>query len=150
MKNTDTKQLRAKADAIAARVAAALGLKSAPKCRRIVRRRGQGSPLGFSIPAWAARNEAYFAYYVAHEVCHADPRDSFPGHGPVFRRLEAIALAELNLEPIYERNGAGPYVEALKSKTTGALVCCTPKVGKWFRGPYDPPTVYTLPHGGAQ
>lgn len=145
MSNTN-KQLRAKADAIAARVARAIGLPKPPKCARITRRRGRGYTHAFSIPAWAAAHEAYFAYYVAHEVCHAHPQGQLPGHGYSFRRLEALALAELNMAPVYEKGGAGPYVDALTNLHTGNVVC----VRVWPLDPVDPPIVYTSSQGGAQ
>lgn len=129
--------LRKRANEIAARVAPALGLKKAPRCHRITRNRGRGYRHQFSVPIWAAKHDDYFAYYVAHEVVHAHSKAE-RNHGPEFRRLEAIALAELGLAPIYQKGGRGPYVEALVDASGGFLRC----VRLWPLDPTDPPTVY--------
>lgn len=115
------KHLRELADEIAASVATVIGLRCKPRCLRITRRRGWGYYDGrFSVPAWAANGPTeYFAYYVAHEVCHAEHG---PAHGPVFRAREVKALASLGLAPIYEKAGAGPYLDGLADANTNKMI----------------------------
>lgn len=111
------KHLRELANEIAASVARVLGFDFTPKCHRITRRRGRGSVRGFSVPSWAATGPTdYFAYYVAHEVCHTAGNYA---HDEKFRALELKALASLGLKPIYQNGGKGPYVEELHDYTTG-------------------------------
>lgn len=136
-KATRNAKLRQWADEIAARVAPIIGLKHTPRCQRITNRRGRGYRHAFSVPYWAAEHADYFAYYVAHEVCHAHPKAE-RNHGPNFRLLEGVVLAELGMAPVYQKDGRGPYVEALKDLRTGNVLC----VRLWPLDPCDPPTVY--------
>jgi hypothetical protein len=138
MKTPERNQhLRELADMIAEQVAPVIGLARAPKCDRITRRRGHGGHGRFSVPEWTAAPNApteYFAYYVAHEVCHS----KVLAHGPAFMEIEDKALAALGLRPV--RCAQGNYLAGL-TDLAGNLVCVRDKAApgsKWRGNPRRP------------
>ena len=67
-----------------------------------------------SIPLWAyGKGEAFFTYYVLHEISHIinyDTEGSERGHSEDFKQIEKTLLKDYGLIPIYKR----AYIKALK------------------------------------
>jgi hypothetical protein len=116
---------RAFASHLAAKHARRLG-KPAPKCVRIVKRRGasrawQGT---FSVPVWALEaHPAYAKYYVLHEAAHCFAGTH--GHGPDFRKVESEILEQEGIR-IVRLPGKHGYAAELRDVNTGEILC-----GRW-------------------
>jgi hypothetical protein len=115
-------QYREFANSLAARHARRLR-KPAPRCVRIVKRRGksrawQGT---FSVPVWAMEaHPAYAKYYVLHESAHCFA--GTPGHGPNFRKMEAELLESEGIR-IVRLPGKNGYAAELRDLATGQTLC---------------------------
>lgn len=52
------------------------------------------------IPKWAGDyHEAFWTYYVVHEVCHFRSL----GHGPAFKKLEQMVCDYFGIEIVYKK-----------------------------------------------
>ena len=72
-----------------------------------------------TIPKWLmGRNHYYISYYVIHEVCHFHPDAIGYGHGPRFKKVEKIALANFGLSIKYKK----AYPKAVYN-TEGVKLC---------------------------